>query len=191
LSERLAKQTRRLLADDKTKDKCLDLFGKPDHQFLIMIIDKAMYASLRQAAYYRNNWICHTGVDSKKTWSERLILAEDILAQIRRVIADGFSNTPFISPELCDFDRGIYHTNASLLMGTRTVFKKILVNTIVPMEKNRLYLLSDRQTVPLKLLPLVRIMESPTTEQNACYFYNRVERDGVRWISYHFEMNLK
>jgi hypothetical protein len=30
-------------------------------------------------------------------------------------------------------------------------------------------------------------MESPTTEQNACYFYNRVERDGVRWISYHFE----
>lgn len=30
-------------------------------------------------------------------------------------------------------------------------------------------------------------MPSPSREQNACYFYNRVEKEGVRWISYHFE----
>jgi len=30
-------------------------------------------------------------------------------------------------------------------------------------------------------------MESPKTAQNACYFYNRIDEKGIRWISYHFE----
>ena len=31
------------------------------------------------------------------------------------------------------------------------------------------------------------MMPSPETEQIACYFYNRLEKNGVRWVSYHFE----
>ena len=61
------------------------------------------------------------------------------------------------------------------------------METLTPMDKNGIYLLSEGQQRPLKLLPFMRMMESPKTEQNACYFYNRVEKDRVRWISYHFE----
>ena len=30
-------------------------------------------------------------------------------------------------------------------------------------------------------------MSSPKDAQNACYFYNRLEDNAVRFISYHFE----
>jgi hypothetical protein len=187
ISERLAKETRRLLSDEETREQCLTLFGRPNDDFIKMITNKAMYSSLREASSFRNNWIGHTGVVGKKTWDERLILAEDILAQIRKMITDNFSSMPLISPELSEFDKGVFHINVKMLMGTRIIFKKNIVNTLIPMEKNRLYLIANGQGLPLKLLPLVKIMESPRTEQNACYFYNRIEKEGVRWISYHFD----
>jgi hypothetical protein len=48
-----------------------------------------------------------------------------------------------------------------------------------------LYLVQKDTQSPLPLLPFFYI---GTDEQHApCYFYSRVERDEVRWISYHFE----
>jgi hypothetical protein len=39
----------------------------------------------------------------------------------------------------------------------------------------------------LKLLPFVRVMPSPKTEANACYFYNKRVTPNQRFVSYHFE----
>ena len=30
-------------------------------------------------------------------------------------------------------------------------------------------------------------MASPKTEQNACYFFEKQQKDGLRFVSYHFE----
>ena len=39
-----------------------------------------------------------------------------------------------------------------------------------------------------KLLPLIKFGESPSKDDNACYFYNRRDNDqSQRWISYHNE----
>ena len=38
----------------------------------------------------------------------------------------------------------------------------------------------------LRLLPLVKVGPSPQSAKNACYFFNRLERDGARFVSYHF-----
>ena len=35
----------------------------------------------------------------------------------------------------------------------------------------------------LELLPLIKVKQ----DVNACYFYNRIENNNVRFISYHFE----
>jgi hypothetical protein len=32
----------------------------------------------------------------------------------------------------------------------------------------------------------VQVGSSPQSAKNACYFFNRLERDGARFISYHF-----
>ena len=132
--------------------------------------------------------VWYGGIDSEKTWNERLILAESILAQIRKMIADSFANMPLISPELGRLSNdGLYHTTVKLLMGIKTPFVKIKVDTKNGLNSDRLFMLAKGQTVPLELLPLVRIMESPRTARNACYFYSRLEKEEIHWVSYHFE----
>ena len=54
------------------------------------------------------------------------------------------------------------------------------------MEDGRLHLKSHDENRALKLLPLVKVMPSPKTEENACYFYNRRQADGIRFLSYYF-----
>ena len=72
-------------------------------------------------------------------------------------------------------------------MGSRSIFPQIEVQTSIPMEKDKIYLLDLSTHTPLEIIPFFRMMPSPKTEENVCYFYNRVEKDGVRWISYYFE----
>ena len=38
----------------------------------------------------------------------------------------------------------------------------------------------------LRLLPLMQIGPSPRSSKNACYFFNRLEKQGVRFLSYHY-----
>ena len=55
------------------------------------------------------------------------------------------------------------------------------------MDDGRLYLKSPDETSALKLLPFVKVLPSPRTEENACYFYNRRDKKGIRFLSYYFE----
>ena len=54
------------------------------------------------------------------------------------------------------------------------------------MDVERIYLASGRAARALKLLPLVQIGASPRSAKNACYFFNRLDRDGARFVSYHY-----
>ena len=49
-----------------------------------------------------------------------------------------------------------------------------------------LYIINGQQSSALKLLPLIQVSASPGTAKNACYFFNRTEREGARFVSYHF-----
>ena len=97
VSERLAKQIRRLLNDKETREQIIDAFGRPSDQFINMITNKALYSSLRETSFLRNEWFGHGGIDSEKTWDERLNLAIANLTQIRKMIADSFANMSLIS----------------------------------------------------------------------------------------------
>ena len=112
---------------------------------------------------------------------------ESSLSDVRQVISDRYSTVLLLSPESSEYSEGIYYYQTKALMGTRTIFKKESVKTLTPMDKQKLYLIHDNQLKPIELLPFIRLMESPKTQQNACYFYNRLNKEGVRWISYHFE----
>jgi hypothetical protein len=54
------------------------------------------------------------------------------------------------------------------------------------LDVERLYLTNKGSERALKLLPLVRVGPSPQSAKNACYFFSRLERDGARFVSYHF-----
>ena len=187
LGERLAKETRTLLSTKDERERCLNLFGRPDRDFLEMLTNKKIFRVLREVAEYRNQWKSHTGITSSNELDKRLELLESSLSDVRRVISDRYSTALLLSPESSEYSEEIFDYQVKVLMGTRTTFKKESVETSAPMDKQKLYLIHDTQSKPIELLPFIRLMESPKTQQNACYFYNRLNKEGVRWVSYHFE----
>ena len=57
------------------------------------------------------------------------------------------------------------------------------------MEDGHLHFKISNEQRALKLIPFIKVMPSPKTEANACYFYNRKQNDGIRFLSYHFELD--
>jgi hypothetical protein len=54
------------------------------------------------------------------------------------------------------------------------------------LDVEQLYLVSLKTGHALKLLPLLQVGASPASAKNACYFFNRLEKGGIRFVSYHF-----
>lgn len=72
-------------------------------------------------------------------------------------------------------------------MGSNSEFLKETRSMVTWLDVDRLYLSNKDSGQALKLLPLVQVGPSPKSAKNACYFFNRLERDGAsRFVSYHF-----
>jgi hypothetical protein len=72
-------------------------------------------------------------------------------------------------------------------MGTRTPFAIDTVEVSEAMEDGHLHFKSPDEKRGLRLLPLVKIMPSPKTEENACYFFSSEGKEGHRFLSYHYQ----
>lgn len=86
-------------------------------------------------------------------------------------------------------DQEFFNNVVKTLVGSKTIFVEKRGDTTIPLDTDFLYLQHHRDLEPVRLLPVSRMRESPRTPQNACYFFSRVNSDGVRWVSYHFEMD--
>jgi len=74
------------------------------------------------------------------------------------------------------------------IVGTRNApFRTSEVSLTEQMEDGVLHLYSPSETRALPLLPFIKVMPSPKTEENACYFYNRRRGSDIRYLSYHFD----
>ena len=54
------------------------------------------------------------------------------------------------------------------------------------LDTEKLYIVQKDAQVALELLPLIQFGPSPSSARNACYFFNRVEKDELHYVSYHF-----
>jgi len=187
LGERLAKVTRRLQTDKETRDICMRLFGNPSMDFLGMITDKSLFAVLRDVNNYRDQWKGHSGALGDRAHKRHLLLLESKLSEVRKVMKDKWEDILLLSPMKNEYSEGIFEYQVKAIMGTRTPFQQVTVKTLVPMDKSNIYILHPQQQRPLELLPFIRLMESPKTQANAMYFYNRIINGKVRWVSYHFD----
>lgn len=187
LGARLANTTRRLRENKEKREILLQAFGHPSVDFLSMVTNKKLYQVLEQVNNFRNEWKGHSGVFSKKKRKEHLTLLEAQLSEIRSIMQDYWLSALVLKPGSSDYADGVYEYSVKALMGSRSQFKQVSVQTIRPMDKRNLYLLHEGQREPVELLPLIRLLASPEDEDNAVYFYNRAEKSETRWVSYHFE----
>jgi len=193
IGERLSRFTRQMLSDDRN-DLCLRLYGLKTSNLIEPLVGKDLYAILRVVNQHRNDWKGHTGNASEEVEMRRLETLEAQLTSVReKGILDPFARWMLVAPGPTEITEGdtdqelVYKHTVDNLHGRDAIFRKMQVESLCPMKKGRTYLLDAETRRPLELLPFFRIRPSPETKEVACYFYNRIDKGVVRWVSYHFK----
>ncbi|MGW2343193.1 hypothetical protein, partial [Streptomyces sp. NPDC001661] len=70
-------------------------------------------------------------------------------------------------------------------MGPIAPFRQEQIPTNVAMEEDGLYLLSREAGSALPLAPLVLMHPVAFGSNSGCYYFNRLQTDGVRFVAYH------
>lgn len=185
--EYFAKQTRELLSADTEKHMlCAELFADPTYALPEMLARKELVAVLSAANKMRNDWTGHGGVVSQAEAQLRNEQLVSELQKLREAMADGWGRVQLLRSLQCQPRRGTFDNEVAVLVGSNSEFLKESRSMSSWLDVERLYLASRDTGRALLLLPLMQGGPSPTSAKNVCYFFNRVEKDGVRFISYHY-----
>ena len=192
--EYLGKQTRELLSvngkkpEDAQNDRalCADIFGDPSLGLPEALSRKELAAILSTTNKMRNDWSGHGGVVGQEEAQLRneLLLAE--VQKLRQAIADTWAKAQLIHALHCRPRRDVFENEIAVLMGSNNEFLKETRPMATWLDVERLYLSKKDSGRALKLLPLIQVGPSPQSAKNACYFFSRLEREGARFVSYHF-----
>jgi hypothetical protein len=178
----LAKATRSLLNPEK-KEITLSLLGRPNSSFLNFITSKSVFNILDTVRQYRSDWKAHGGVSGEEENQTRLTILEEKLNELRKIVKDSFSTCRIVVPGTSSYENGLFKYKVKVLIGNRTPFNEIDVESTKPMDVTKLYMLHEGQNSPVELLPFIRYNQ----ESKACYYYNKVESGNTRWVSFHYE----
>jgi hypothetical protein len=163
------------------------LFKVSHLETLSQIFARNVVEVLQDANTRRNEWQGHGGLSSEPEWHRRLQYLEGLLLRFRESVGRGWDRYRLIRPGTCEFSDGTFSYKAQVLMGDRMIFKTESVELQEALDSKKLYLVEKRGGRGMEVLPFVKVLSSPASEENACYFFNRVTTDGVKVVSYHFE----
>lgn len=152
-----------------------------------MLLNPALFSVFHSVSHWRNDWKGHGGVRSAAMLRDQLGRLQGKLELLRELLSEGFGQYILVRTGAAQYDGDLHHVDCDLLMGRDAIFRQIEVESIEPVVAKRLYLVDADKRRPLALLPFFRMMAPPTVSDNACYFFNRLESGGERWVSYHFE----
>ena len=182
--EELGSITRKLLNNEP--ETCESLFGTQNHDVIRMLCNSDLFRILQTANEIRNTWHGHVGAISDR---QAEIIHSDLFAlvqELRGVFGRHWIQYELIQPGQNTIRNGIFHFKVKRLMGTRIPFEIVDRETTEGMEADKLFLLDLNGNQPLELIPFIKMLPSPHTEMNACFFYSRRTGDDCRYISYHF-----
>jgi hypothetical protein len=182
----LGKQTRQLLSSDKDRELCGELFSDSSGALPDVVSRTALASIFSATNKMRNDWSGHGGVIGQEAAQGRNELLLGEVQKLREVMADIWIETELIQALHCVPRRGVFRNEVAVLMGSNSEFLKESRTMAMWLDVEHLYLAKRDSQRALKLLPLVQIGPSPQSANNACYFYSRADRDGLRFVSYHF-----
>lgn len=192
--EYLGKQTRSLLQesgkkpDDVKNDRaiCASIFADSTLKLPSLLCSKDIAAIIGATNKMRNDWSGHGGVVGQE---EAKLRNEQLLGQVeklRQAMSDVWDAALVVNALHCRPRRGVFENEIAILKGSNSEFLKESRAMSTWLDVDSLYIINGDQSNALKLLPLIQVSASPKTAKNACYFFNRTEREGARFVSYHF-----
>ncbi len=192
--EYLGKQTRSLLQvsgkkpEDAKNDRaiCASIFADSTLKLPSLLCSKDIATILGATNKMRNDWHGHGGVVGQE---EAKLRNEQLLGQVeklRQAMSDVWDVSVVVNALHCRPRRGVFENEIAILKGSNSEFLKESRAMSTWLYVDSLYIINGDQSSALKLLPLIQVSASPGTAKNACYFFNRTEREGARFVSYHF-----
>jgi hypothetical protein len=152
-----------------------------------MLTSAPLVKAISDSNSMRNDFDAHGGVLSARAAEDINESLDRLVDSVRSEVGERWQYYQLLKPNAFRFKDGEFVGTAKVVMGTRTPFLTAEVTTGEPMEDNTLHLKDTSSDRALPLIPLIKIMPSPRTEENACYFFNRLQQSGVRMVSYHYE----
>ena len=183
LLSKLLKLIRRLLNNKEKAEVCKQLLGNPNDTFLLMLQNKDIIKILDDIRELRNVWKGHDGIKNMKEINNRLSILESSLTEFYTNIDKGFEDTRIISPTVNSYEKGTYKYKIYELTGVNTPFREVSFNSIIPLERYKIFVVHGKEEKPVELLPFIRFIE----DSQAVYYYSRIKDNNIRWISYHYE----
>jgi hypothetical protein len=190
----LGKQVRQLLRvngkqPDQAKadlDLCATLFSDDSLQLPTILSKPEIADVIERTNSLRNNWVGHQGVLGNDIAAQRNVILLAQLQKLREAMEDLWDDVELIQGIHCIHRQGMFENELAILKGSNSEFLKETRPLVMPLDVERLYVHSRGNVTAIVLLPLVHIGPSPASARNACYFFNRLEKEGVRFVSYHY-----
>ena len=185
VNEYLGKQVRQRMSREDERTICMDMFADPSARLPEMLSRTEIVEIISSANNLRNT-ASHGGVVGQHEAQGRNEQLLALVQKFRDATGDAWRGLQLIRALHCRPRRGLFENEVSLLTGSNSEFVKETRSMPVWLDVERLYIIQTDARVALQLLPLVQLGPSPTSARNACYFFNRIERDALRYVSYHF-----
>lgn len=167
----------------ESRNKIYSIIGTKDQSFLDFISNGQIIDILESVNQKRNDWKGHDGLHDQN--DSRLNQLVRLLNKFRNKSGYIFDDFKLIKPGTTSFEDGIYYyKECTNLIGGNLPFKKINVDSEIPLDANRLYFQFENNLKPIKLLPFITYDET----KGAIYFYSKITIRGneIRYITYHF-----
>ncbi|HEY5536239.1 MAG TPA: hypothetical protein VIL99_15050 [Ignavibacteria bacterium] len=188
LYSNLSKSTREFINNNEITDRVQSILGFPSQMFIENLTAKKISAILSIVCNLRNIWKGHSGITSDTLYKERVSTLENHLVSMKEFLINAFADCTLHVAGKMTYNDGTFIVDTKLLKGSHSIFKDERLNVSIPMEEGKQYILHIDQNKPILFLPLIKLLSSPQSEMNACYFYNRLEKNNhIRLISYHFD----
>ncbi|MBN1461208.1 MAG: hypothetical protein JXA57_16895 [Armatimonadetes bacterium] len=185
--EYFSKQTRALLSGDSDqRTLCAELFADPTQTLPRVLASKDLVAVLSTTSKMRNDWPAHGGVVGE---AEARLRNEQLLAEVQKLwdlMGDDWRQIQLIRALYSRARQGMFDNEVAVLAGSNSEFVKETRSMSAWLDVERLYVATGGSGRALLLLPLIQVGPSPASAKNACYFFSRLEKDGARFVSYHF-----
>ncbi|MFF9135898.1 class I SAM-dependent DNA methyltransferase [Streptomyces sp. NPDC014776] len=185
--QRLAKRYRTALtgADTDEQARVQAAFADAPADFLETLLSTELTNLFGEVIHLRNTWSGHSGATSEETLREQLATLTGHMHTLRNLIGAGWQDFPLVRAGGARVRNGVFHHDVDLAMGANTPFRQERVPSTSALEEDGLYLVSREGGSALPLAPLVELLPAAFGANSDCYFYNRLQGDGIRFVAYH------
>jgi hypothetical protein len=165
------------------------MYGTGSGTVLSMLSDAKVRQVIQEANKIRNDFHGHAGAigdaTAEKIHQELLSLVQ----RIRGVFGRHWQDYELIQPvpgRISMREDSIFVT-ARRIMGNKTPFEEREFESSIGLEDNALYLFDHARQTALRLKEFIEVMPSKEKQTVACFIFSRIEKDGARLVSYHFD----